>query len=76
MQAESKEKGILRCKGACRGPLYSRKGVNLPDTDLSIPAITPYDWQWADWAVENDLDYLALSFVQQAEEVVRLNSRL
>ncbi|HPY76576.1 MAG TPA: pyruvate kinase [Anaerohalosphaeraceae bacterium] len=76
LQAESKEKGILRCKALVGGPLYSRKGVNLPDTDLSIPAITPYDWQWADWAVENDLDYLALSFVQQAEEVVRLKQSL
>jgi pyruvate kinase len=34
------------------------------------------DWQWVDWAVENELDYLALSFVQQAEEVLRLKQAL
>lgn len=76
LQAEAKEPGCLVCRVLVGGPLHSRKGVNLPDTDLSIPAITPRDWQWVDWAVQQELDYLALSFVQQAEEVLRLKEVL
>lgn len=76
LQAEAKEQGCLRCRVLVGGPLHSRKGVNLPETDLRIPAITPQDWQWVDWAVRQELDYLALSFVQQAEEVLRLKEVL
>ncbi|HOM61130.1 MAG TPA: pyruvate kinase [Anaerohalosphaeraceae bacterium] len=76
LQAESKTDDALLCRVLVGGPVRSRKGVNLPDTDLGIPAITPRDWQWADWAVQNQLDYLALSFVQQADEIVQLKQAL
>ena len=66
----------LRCKVLVGGPLSSRKGMNLPDTQLSIPAITEKDWQCVDWAIENRLDYLSLSFVQRAEEIVQLKDYL
>ncbi|HPP56889.1 MAG TPA: pyruvate kinase [Anaerohalosphaeraceae bacterium] len=76
LQAESKKDDALQCRVLVGGPVRSRKGVNLPDTDLGIPAITPRDWQWVDWAVEHQLDYLALSFVQQADEIRELQQAL
>jgi pyruvate kinase len=62
----------LKCKVQVGGPLSSRKGMNLPDTDLSVPAITDKDWQCVDWAIENNLDYLSLSFVQRSKEIQTL----
>ncbi|MEN8127456.1 MAG: pyruvate kinase [Planctomycetota bacterium] len=62
----------LKCRVLVGGPLSSRKGMNLPDTALSVPAITDKDWQCVDWAIEHGLDYLSLSFVQRSQEIQTL----
>ncbi|MDH4201728.1 MAG: pyruvate kinase [Phycisphaerae bacterium] len=62
----------LICKVVVGGALSSHKGMNLPDTQLSVPAITEKDWRCVDWAIANELDYLSLSFVQRAEEIISL----
>jgi pyruvate kinase len=62
----------LGCQCTSGGIIRSHKGVNLPDTDLELPAITPRDWRWVDWAIDNQIDYLALSFVRTAEELHEL----
>jgi pyruvate kinase len=59
----------LRLNCTVGGVLKSAKGVNLPDTDVNVPSITDRDWECADWAIENDLDYLALSFVRRADDL-------
>ena len=64
------------CKVVVGGPLYSNKGINLPDTDVSVSAITEHDWKFVDWAIENELDFLALSFVRSAGDVVELKQYL
>lgn len=58
------------------GAVSSRKGVNLPDTRLDVPALTDKDLQDLRWAVENDLDYVALSFVRTPEHLRTLRDRL
>ena len=65
----SKTDAAVRCKVLVGGPLSSHKGMNLPDTQLSTPAITDKDWQCVDWAIAHGLDCLALSFVQRPDEV-------
>jgi len=62
----------LQCKVLVGGPVSSRKGMNLPDTNLTTAAITDKDWQCVDWAIDNKLDYLSLSFVQHAKEIQAL----
>lgn len=54
------------------GVLTSRKGVNLPNTSLPIPSLTEPDRQNAEWAIAQGIDYLALSFVRRAADVVEL----
>lgn len=54
------------------GKVTSAKGVNLPETKLSVPAVTAYDWKCADWAMEHGVDFLALSFVRKSEDVIKL----
>ena len=53
------------------GPLKDRKGVNFPDSSLSVPAVTEKDVADIRFAVKNEADYLALSFVRQADDIVR-----
>lgn len=72
----SPERGELRCRVIVGGLVTTGKGINLPQSAISAPAITERDWECAAWAVENDLDYVALSFVRKAEEVTELKDRL
>lgn len=72
----SAERGELRCRVTVGGLITTGKGINLPQSAISAPAITDRDWECARWAVENDLDFVALSFVRRAEEVTELKDRL
>jgi pyruvate kinase len=62
----------LVCEVVDGGPLYSRKGINLPDTMIRKPSITEFDWECVDWAIKRNLDFLALSFVRSADEIIQL----
>ena len=64
------------CKVIVGGRLFSSKGINLPDTEVSIASITEKDWKCVDWAIEHDLDFLALSFVRSADDIAQLRSYL
>lgn len=66
----------LRCVVKTGGLVTSGKGINLPDSAISAPAITERDWECVQWAVEQGLDFLALSFVRRAEEVLQLKQYL
>ncbi len=66
----------LRCKAMVSGILKSSKGINLPNTAVSVPSITEFDWQCVEWAIDNDLDYLALSFVRTADDLSLLREHL
>ncbi|MEM1107560.1 MAG: pyruvate kinase [Planctomycetota bacterium] len=66
----------LICNVTEGGTLSNKKGVNLPDTHVSAPALTDWDEECAAWAVENELDFLALSFVRKAADVTQLNDLL
>ncbi|HZQ06914.1 MAG TPA: pyruvate kinase [Anaerolineae bacterium] len=54
------------------GELRSHKGVNLPNVALPIPSLSEKDRVNAVWAIEQDFDYLALSFVRRAADVAEL----
>lgn len=54
------------------GTLSSRKGVNLPDTKVSAPSLTEKDVDDAIFALENGVDWIALSFVRSASDLVPL----
>jgi pyruvate kinase len=58
------------------GVLKNNKGINLPNTFVNAPSITERDWECVDWAIENDLDYLALSFVRSADDLQQLRAHL
>jgi len=54
------------------GPLRSKKGVNLPNTNISLPALTEKDIEDAIFACEQNVDWMALSFVRNADDLILL----
>ena len=56
------------------GVVESRKGVNLPDTQLPIGALTARDHELLAWGLGQDVDYVALSFVRRADDVRELKA--
>ena len=56
------------------GPLRSKKGVNLPNTNISLPALTAKDKEDAIFAIQQKVDWLALSFVRHAEDLKELQA--
>jgi pyruvate kinase len=58
------------------GILLPKKGVNLPDTKISLPAITDKDVIDLAFIIEQKLDWVALSFVRKADDIIDLKARL
>lgn len=65
-------KSEVKAKVLQGGPLKSKKGVNLPNTNISQPALTEKDIQDAIFAIEQEVDWIALSFVRHAEDLMEL----
>jgi pyruvate kinase len=64
----------VRTKVIQGGPLRSKKGVNLPNTDISLPALTVKDKEDAVFAISLEVDWIALSFVRHAEDLKELQA--
>jgi pyruvate kinase len=58
------------------GPLTSHKGMNLPGVQVSAPSITDKDREDIAFAVAQELDYLALSFVRRAQDIAELREMI
>lgn len=58
------------------GFIMSNKGLNLPDTDFGGDILTPKDLRDLEWGATRDFDYVALSFVQGAEDIHKLRELL
>ena len=58
------------------GFLMSRKGLNLPDTDFGGNIITPKDMADIEFGADKDIDFVALSFIQSADDVNNLRQIL
>ena len=54
----------------------SRKGLNLPDTDFGGDILTQKDINDLEWGANQDFDYVALSFIQKADDIIDLRRRL
>lgn len=58
------------------GTLMSKKGINLPDTDFGGDILTPKDLLDIEYGLKKDIDYVALSFIQSAEDINNLRQIL
>lgn len=66
----------VHCTVRYGGLLKSNKGMNLPGIDVSAPSLTDKDRADILFAIEQDLDYLALSFVRRPEDILELKALL
>ena len=58
------------------GTLLPKKGVNLPDSELTMPSMTEKDYADLEFIIENNLDWVALSFVRRKQDIVELKSKI
>jgi pyruvate kinase len=71
----TKEKDV-KVEVTLGGVLSSKKGINLPDTKISLPAITDKDLIDLEFIIEQKLDWVALSFVRSVKDIVILRNKL
>lgn len=65
-------KDLVRCEILVGGTLSSKKGVNLPNTKISLPCLTVKDIRDLEFALEQDFDWIGLSFVRSVTDIVEL----
>lgn len=65
----SDQKSFVSARVIYGGPLCSKKGVNLPDTKTSLPSLTDKDKEDLLFALNHDVDWIALSFVREASDI-------
>jgi pyruvate kinase len=69
LHVEKVEKSDVVCKIVVGGVLLPRKGINLPGVAVSAPSMTEKDKEDLIFGLENDIDYVALSFVRTANDI-------
>lgn len=58
------------------GLLLSKKGINLPSSNVSAPSLTPKDIEDLEFGIENDVDWIALSFVRDPLDIIDLKMKI
>lgn len=69
---ETNRKDTVICEVLHGGILTSRKGVNLPNTKVSIPSLTEEDIENLEFALQSDVEWIGLSFVRNAQDIIDL----
>ncbi len=76
LRVESVTDTDVICRVVVGGWLKERKGINLPNTTLPIPSMTPKDHADLEWAMNQNVDYIALSFVRTADDCREVKLRI
>jgi pyruvate kinase len=76
LKIKSKSKSSIICDIENGGILSPRKGMNLPDTHISTPSITEKDYNDLDYVLKHRVEYIALSFVRSANDIIELKEWL
>lgn len=76
LEVQKIENEVIYAKVLTDGLLKPRKGINIPGSTGSIDVLTERDLKFVKFAVENDIDYLGLSFVREADDVIKLRELL
>ncbi|MDH5381551.1 MAG: pyruvate kinase [Cyclobacteriaceae bacterium] len=66
--------GDVICEVVHGGTLRSRKGINLPQSNVSAPSMTEKDYEDLQFGIKNNMDWIALSFVRSAADILELRS--
>lgn len=76
LEVISSDKTEVKTKIIYGGELKSKKGINLPNTNVSAPSLTEKDLEDLKFGLKNEVDWIALSFVRSAADVIDLKNRI
>ena len=76
LEVLEKQERVMRCRVLDGGVLKSKRYVNLPGLRVNLPAITQKDRRDIKFGISRDVDYIALSFVREATDVLQLKELL
>lgn len=74
LSAEEVRGDHVLCRVVKGGRIRSRVGIAFPDSDVDLPATTKKDLVDLDWGIKNGVDFVAISFVRSAEDVLKLRA--
>jgi len=66
----------IKCRVKRGGKLTSHKGINLPESSFKIPSLTPKDREDVLFGIEKRVDFIAISFVRRAEDILKVRNIL
>ncbi len=72
----SKENGALQCRVENKGIIKNRKSINTPGVSVDLPSITAKDKEFIEFAAQNEVDFIAHSFVRNKEDVLAVQEIL
>lgn len=73
---EARKDGSVLAKAKHAGVITSRRHINLPGADIDLPSMTEKDWEDLTFGMEEELDFIALSFIRTAKEVEEVRSKI
>ena len=76
LRVRGKDEEKLHCVVENSGTIKNKKGVNVPNVQLQLPVISQNDEQFIRFAIENDVDFIAHSFVQHGDDVKEIRKIL
>ena len=76
LRVESLSGGDVACTVVTGGVLSNNKSINVPDVNISLPGLTSRDRSDIKFAVEQDFDYIAVSFVRNARDILAVRELL
>lgn len=76
MTVKEKNNSYLTCEILNKGEIANKKSVNVPGVHLNVPSLSDKDKEYIQFAIENDLDFIAHSFVRNKEDVAEIQSLL
>ena len=72
----SKTEESLECNVRNAGIIKGKKSVNVPNVHISLPSLTDKDRMFVKWAIENDIDFIAHSFVRTKQDILDIQQIL
>ncbi len=76
LEVKSKDENFLHCEVTNKGAIKNRKSVNVPGASIELPSLTAKDRDFILFSIENNIDFIAHSFVRNAQDVLDIQSIL
>ncbi len=76
LNIQEKHEDYIICKASNNGVIKGKKSVNVPNTKFTLPALSPKDKDYIEFAIEHNIDFIAHSFVRNKKDVLEIQEML